>query len=85
MPSVCLIGVLLLSSGRLAPLGFFFGGVLCRVAVLDKVTDFLLFLGKLLISGSVGECFFLLLVSDLKGRGCVDENFYIRLNMFPFP
>uniref|UniRef100_A0A673KGK0 Choline transporter-like protein n=1 Tax=Sinocyclocheilus rhinocerous TaxID=307959 RepID=A0A673KGK0_9TELE len=26
-----------------------------RVAVLDKVTDFLLFLGKLLISGSVGE------------------------------
>lgn len=25
-----------------------------RVAVLDKVTDFLLFLGKLLISGSVG-------------------------------
>lgn len=26
----------------------------CRVAVLDKVTDFLLFLGKLLISGSVG-------------------------------
>lgn len=27
----------------------------CRVAVLDKVTDFLLFLGKLFISGSVGE------------------------------
>lgn len=26
------------------------------MAVLDKVTDFLLFLGKLLISGSVGEC-----------------------------
>lgn len=25
-----------------------------RVAVLDKVTDFLLFLGKLLISGSIG-------------------------------
>jgi len=24
--------------------------------VLDKVTDFLLFLGKLLIAGSVGEC-----------------------------
>lgn len=32
--------------------------VFSRVAVLDKVTDFLLFLGKLLISGSVGElCF----------------------------
>lgn len=30
--------------------------VYCRVAVLDKVTDFLLFLGKLLIAGSVGEC-----------------------------
>uniref|UniRef100_A0A673KHZ2 Choline transporter-like protein n=1 Tax=Sinocyclocheilus rhinocerous TaxID=307959 RepID=A0A673KHZ2_9TELE len=29
-----------------------------RVAVLDKVTDFLLFLGKLLISGSVGESTF---------------------------
>ncbi|XP_031678304.1 choline transporter-like protein 5-B isoform X2 [Oncorhynchus kisutch] len=28
--------------------------LLCRVAVLDKVTDFLLFLGKVLISGSVG-------------------------------
>lgn len=28
--------------------------VYCRVAVLDKVTDFLLFLGKILISGSVG-------------------------------
>lgn len=27
-----------------------------RVAVLDKVTDFLLFLGKLLIVGLVGEC-----------------------------
>lgn len=31
-----------------------------RVAVLDKVTDFLLFLGKLLISGSVGEFIFYL-------------------------
>lgn len=29
--------------------------LLRRVAVLDKVTDFLLFLGRLLISGSVGE------------------------------
>lgn len=28
----------------------------CRVAVLDKVTDFLFLLGKLLIVGSVGEC-----------------------------
>lgn len=27
-----------------------------RVAVLDKVTDFLLFLGKLLIVGIVGKC-----------------------------
>lgn len=27
-----------------------------RVAVLDKVTDFLFFLGKLLIVGSVGKC-----------------------------
>lgn len=33
--------------------------VYCRVAVLDKVTDFLLFLGKLLIAGSVGECWWI--------------------------
>ncbi|TRY87555.1 hypothetical protein DNTS_007105 [Danionella cerebrum] len=32
-----------------------------RVAVLDRVTDFLLFLGKLLIAGSVGAIAFLLL------------------------
>uniref|UniRef100_A0A667X7X6 Choline transporter-like protein n=1 Tax=Myripristis murdjan TaxID=586833 RepID=A0A667X7X6_9TELE len=38
--------------GFSSTLGFFC--LLCRVAVLDKVTDFLLFLGKLLISGSVG-------------------------------
>lgn len=30
--------------------------LVCRVAVLDKVTDFLFFLGKLLIVGSVGKC-----------------------------
>lgn len=30
-----------------------------RVAVLDKVTDFLFFLGKLLIVGSVGKCWVL--------------------------
>lgn len=27
----------------------------CRVAVLDRVTDFLLFLGKVLIAGGVGK------------------------------
>lgn len=35
--------------------GFFLS--LQRVVVLDKVTDFLLFLGKLLISGGLGEFF----------------------------
>ena len=34
---------------------FLFPHGLYRVAVLDKVTDFLLFLGKLLIVGIVGE------------------------------
>lgn len=33
-----------------------------RVAVLDKVTDFLLFLGKLLIVGLVGESVYIILV-----------------------
>ncbi|XP_067218780.1 choline transporter-like protein 5-A [Chanodichthys erythropterus] len=36
-----------------------------RVAVLDKVTDFLLFLGKLLIAGSVGVIAFLLLTRKI--------------------
>lgn len=35
-------------------MGLWFPCLCCRVAVLDKVTDFLLFLGKLLISGGVG-------------------------------
>lgn len=33
-----------------------------RVAVLDKVTDFLLFLGKLLIVGLVGESVYVTLI-----------------------
>ncbi|KAG5279019.1 hypothetical protein AALO_G00105230 [Alosa alosa] len=38
-----------------------------RVAVLDKVTDFLLFLGKLLIVGIVGICSFFFFSGRIKG------------------
>ena len=45
----------LLKSGRGADVDAHLS-LVSRVAVLDKVTDFLFFLGKLLIVGSVGKC-----------------------------
>lgn len=57
----------------------------CRVAVLDKVTDFLLFLGKLLIVGIVGMTAFgwpRSLVGDLRRNRLTF--LFIRTGIFSF-
>lgn len=45
-----------------------------RVAVLDKVTDFLLFLGKLLIVGIVGTTAFRFWSSSSSSSGCLQKS-----------
>lgn len=46
----------------------FLPSLCCRVAVLDKVTDFLLFLGKLLISGSVGGFLVAIIICNMNAE-----------------
>lgn len=57
-----------------------FLSLLCRVAVLDKVTDFLLFLGKLLITGGVGE-FLVTCILWRDVNGVLDEKLQKRQDM----
>uniref|UniRef100_A0A672TAX2 Choline transporter-like protein n=1 Tax=Sinocyclocheilus grahami TaxID=75366 RepID=A0A672TAX2_SINGR len=52
-----------------------------RVAVLDKVTDFLLFLGKLLVVGIVGICSFFFFTGKIKIFYQSNCNNYISLHL----